>query len=117
MEKPRAPHAGGARDRADFFHRPGMACGKNPFVLREPLAPRAARCRGRVLFGYFLLHEQEKVTRPPGRRTKTHRDVSRFSRQRAENESKAKQMDSRFRGNDGNKVGTTREALDSRSRE
>ena len=22
---------------------------------------------GRVLFGYFLLHEQEKVTRPPGR--------------------------------------------------
>src|SRR5438552_9297988 len=47
-----------------------MACGKNPFARSEPLAPRAARRRGRVLFGYFLLHEQEKVTRPPGRRTK-----------------------------------------------
>src|SRR4051812_16990711 len=39
-----------------------------------------ARHRGCVLFGYFLLHKQEKVTRPPGRRAEKHRDVSRSSR-------------------------------------
>ena len=39
--------------------------------------PRPCGC---VLFGYFLLHKQEKVTRPPGWRTKTHRDVTRLSR-------------------------------------
>src|SRR5664279_4785054 len=50
---------------------------------RPPAANRreaTARHRGCVLFGYFLLHKQEKVTRPPGRRTEAHRDVSRSSR-------------------------------------
>src|SRR4051794_17384802 len=41
-----------------------------------------ARHRGCVLFGYFLLHKQEKGTRPPGGRAEKHRDVSRSSRQR-----------------------------------
>ena len=39
--------------------------------------------RGRVgalLFGYFLLGKQEKVTRSPGWRAEKHRDVQRFSR-------------------------------------
>jgi hypothetical protein len=31
-EKPRAPHAGGAMDRADSDNRPWMACGPNPFA-------------------------------------------------------------------------------------
>src|SRR6476646_3040170 len=61
-EKPRAPHAGGARDRADSDNRPWMACGPNPSARSEPSAQLRARIRGRVLFGYFLLHEQEKVT-------------------------------------------------------
>ena len=65
-EKPRAPHAGGARDRADSIVRPGMACRSNPSARSEPAALRPARHRGRVLFGDFLLHEQEKVTRRPG---------------------------------------------------
>ena len=81
-EKPRAPHAGGARDRADSDNRPWMACGPNPSARSEPSAKLRARIRGRVLFGYFLLHEQEKVTRPPGWRTEKHMDVSRFTQQR-----------------------------------
>src|ERR1700755_1923419 len=58
-----------------------MRCGPKPSARSEPLAQRGARIRGRVLFGYFLLHEQEKVTRPPGWRSEKHTDVSRFSRQ------------------------------------
>jgi len=61
-EKPRAQHAGGAMDRADSDNRPWMACGPNPSARSEPSAKLRARIRGRVLFGYFLLHEQEKVT-------------------------------------------------------
>ena len=80
-DQPRAPHAGGAMDRADFDNRPWMACGRNPSARSEPSAQPRARIRGRVLFGYFLLHEQEKVTRPPGWRTEKHMDVSRLSRQ------------------------------------
>src|SRR6476646_10540078 len=80
-DQPRAPHAGGARDRADFDNRPWLACGRNPSARSEPSAQPRARIRGRVLFGYFLLHEQEKVTRPPGWRTEKHTDVSRLSRQ------------------------------------
>src|SRR5215472_17541475 len=66
----------------------------------EPLAKFAGHgCpanRGRegvFFFGYFLLGKQKKVTRPPGWRTKKHRDVSRSSRKRqslAKNKSKAK---------------------------
>src|SRR5215467_14179170 len=36
---------------------------------------RGPRSRGCVFFGYFLLHKQKKVTRPPGWRTKQHKDV------------------------------------------
>src|SRR4051812_29244966 len=49
-----------------------------------------ARHRGCVLFGYFLLHKQEKVTRPPGGRTKKHRDVSRSSQRGRNNKSETK---------------------------
>ncbi len=37
-DQPRAPHAGGAMDRADSDNRPWMACGPNPFARSEPLA-------------------------------------------------------------------------------
>src|SRR4051812_39168775 len=90
-------------DRADFFNRPRMACGKNPFVRSEPLAARAARRRG-CLFLWLLSFGQAKESNSAARKAdETHRDVSRSSRLRAENEeqrAKAK-MDSRFRGNDG----------------
>src|SRR3954470_14924655 len=67
-------------DRAVFAAGHGWPVGKTPAARSEPAASRRARHRGCVLFGYFLLHKQEKVTRPPGRRTKQHRDVSRSSR-------------------------------------
>src|SRR5262244_3429594 len=52
----------------------------NPAARSEPSPQARARIRGRVFFGYFLVHEQEKVTRPPGGRTEKRRDASRFSR-------------------------------------
>ncbi|MCY1300810.1 hypothetical protein D9M70_503930 [compost metagenome] len=36
----------------------------------EPGAKRRAGCRGGLLFGYFFLARQEKVTRPGGRNQK-----------------------------------------------
>jgi hypothetical protein len=74
--------AGGAMDRAAFAAGHGWPVGKTPAARSEPFAQRRALHRGCVLFGYFLLHKQEKVTRPPGWRTEQHRDVSRFSRKR-----------------------------------
>src|SRR4051812_20196058 len=99
MDLPRAPHAGGARDRADFFNRPGMACGKNPFARSAPLAPRAARRRG-CLFLWLLSFGQAKESNSAARKAdETHRDVSRFSRQRRSSIAKVK-MDSGLRRND-----------------
>jgi hypothetical protein len=48
-EKPRAPHAGGARDRADFDNRPWMACGRNPSARSEP-SPLGEGANPRVPF-------------------------------------------------------------------
>ena len=55
---------GGARDRAHFAAGHGWPVGKTPAARSAPGAQRRARHRGCVLFGYFLLHKQEKVTRP-----------------------------------------------------
>ena len=62
----RAQRAGGARDRAAVAAGQGGPVGKTPAAQSAPFAQRRARHRGRVLFGDFLLHEQEKVTRRPG---------------------------------------------------
>src|SRR5215467_2194196 len=49
--------------------RDGLSAKPRPPAAHPAL--RAGRdAEGVLLFGYFLLHEQEKVTRPPGRRTK-----------------------------------------------
>src|SRR3954467_15610833 len=69
-------------DRAAFAAGHGRPVGKPPAARSAPGALRRARHRGCVLFGYFLLHKQEKVTRPPGRRAEKHTDVSRSSCQR-----------------------------------
>src|SRR5262245_2294242 len=55
-----------ARDRAHSAAAQGCAVSGTPAARSEPFAQRRARHRGRVLFGDFLLHEQEKVTRRPG---------------------------------------------------
>jgi len=57
---------GGARDRAAFAAGQGRPVGKTPAARSEPFAQRRARHRGCVLFGYFLLHKQEKVTPSQG---------------------------------------------------
>src|SRR5215475_7745238 len=88
-----------ARDRAHSA-RGQDALLPNPFARSEPSPQARARIRGRVLFGYFLLHEQEKVTRPPGWRTEKRRDASRFSRSAEDQE----QMDSGLRRNDERKL-------------
>ena len=73
---------GRAHDARAFAVRPLMACQRTSGAAsrRRRADARRPRPRGCVLFGYFLLHKQEKVTRPPGWRTKNHRDVSRLSR-------------------------------------
>ena len=44
-------------------------------------AQRRRRTRGALLFGYFLVGKQEKVTRSPGMASEKHRDVSRLPRE------------------------------------
>ncbi len=69
-EKPRAPHAGGARDRADSAAGHGWPVSRT----RSPAADRSLRERrgseGAVFFGYFLLGKQKKVTGGHGWPTK-----------------------------------------------
>jgi len=57
----------GARDRAQFDASPGMDCQRTPEPAREVGGQdaRRPRHRGGLLFGYFLLATQEKVTRSP----------------------------------------------------
>ena len=79
-DQPRAPHAGGARDRADSDNRPWMACGPNPSARSEPLAPRAARIRG-CRFLWLLSFGQAKESNwRPWMADEPHTDVSRSSR-------------------------------------
>jgi len=76
-EKPRAPHAGGAMDRADFDNRPWMACGRNPSARSEPSPSARARIRG-CLFLWLLSFGQAKESNwPPWMADKPHTDVSR----------------------------------------
>ena len=74
----------------------GWPVGETRSPVANPRLQARARIRRRVLFGYFLLHEQEKVTRPPGRRTRPHRDVSRSS-QSAEDQKTKEQSQNGFR--------------------
>jgi len=61
----RNARSGGAMDRADSAACTGMCTQRNTGELPRTFraGARKAQCQGRVLFGYFLLHEQEKVTR------------------------------------------------------
>src|SRR5215475_7729787 len=78
--------------RARSLRAQGRALSEPP----EPLAKFAGQgCpanRGRegaLSLGYFSLGKQREVTRPPGRRTKQHKDVSRFSRKPQRRKTKA----------------------------
>src|SRR5690348_12354901 len=68
--------------RARSLSAHGRAVSEPPERPREGagLTPGDRGRVGALLFGYFLLGKQEKVTRPPGWRTKKHRDVKRLSR-------------------------------------
>ena len=57
-----------AHDACEFVARTGTCVQRTPACLRVP--PQAARHPGCVLFGYFLLHKQEKVTRATDARGK-----------------------------------------------
>ena len=81
-EKPRAPHAGGARDRADSDNRPWMACGPNPSARSEPSAQPRARIRGCLFLWLLSFGQAKESNRRPWMVDEKHTDVSRFSRQR-----------------------------------
>jgi hypothetical protein len=60
-------------DAREFFVGTWMCRRRTPQPTREPDfagTQNQARHRGVLLFGYFLLDKQEKVTRPPLRGTK-----------------------------------------------
>src|SRR5580765_5419490 len=79
-EKPRAPHAGGAMDRADSAHRPWMACGPNPSARSEPSPSARARIRGCLFFWLLSFWQTKESNWPPWMADKKHTDVSRLSR-------------------------------------
>ena len=55
--------------RASSLHAQGCVFNEPRHALADPeRAARRARCPGRILFGDFLLGEQEKVTRAPDAR-------------------------------------------------
>jgi len=73
---------GRAHEARAFAVRPGMACQRTSGASsrsRLGTMPKRPRPRGCLSLGYFSLGKQREVTRPPGWRTKTHRDVSRSS--------------------------------------
>ena len=80
-DQPRAPHAGGARDRADSDERPWMASWPNPSARSEPSPQARARRRG-CRFLWLLSFGQAKESNwPPWMADKKHTDVSRLSQQ------------------------------------
>ena len=93
--KPRAPHAGRARDRAHSGYAPGMARNPNPAALRVPSPKARARLRGCVSLVTFFA-QAKKVTRPPGWRTKPHMDVSRLSRSATEQSNRKRRARSKW---------------------
>ena len=70
---------GGARDRADSVVSARMRCRRNPAAACGPAGqePGGRSVRGALLFGYFLLGKQEKVTRLQGCR-RNPQDANRF---------------------------------------
>jgi hypothetical protein len=83
----RVPRTRGGPGRPAFGDRAG-ALPPNP-GRPQRTGRRPARNRGCISLVTFFV-QAKKVTRPPGRRTKPHRDVRRFSRQRRESKSKTK---------------------------
>ena len=81
-EKPRAPHAGGARDRADSDNRPWMACGPNPSARSEPSAQPRARIRGCLFLWLLSFGQAKESNRRPWMVDEKHTDVSRLSNRR-----------------------------------
>jgi len=70
-QRPRRPK--GRRDGSRRFrcvHRDVHSAEHRPRPRTFRAGARKAQCQGRVLLGYFLLHEQEKVTRSPKGRVK-----------------------------------------------
>jgi len=59
-----------------------MACQRTSgaYSRSRPASPADRALGGALLFGYFLLGKQEKVTRSPGMASEKHRDVRRVSR-------------------------------------
>ena len=80
-DQPRAPHAGGARDRADSDDRPGMACWPNPFARSEPSPKARARIRGCRFLWLLSFGQAKESNRRPWMVDEKHMDVSRLSHQ------------------------------------
>jgi hypothetical protein len=107
----RKARRGARMDAREFVVSTWTCCRQTPQPPREPDfagTQNQARRRGVLLFGYFLLDKQEKVTRPPLRGTKLaksqlqsrgKRNAS-IRRNNRENRNASKSLDSRLRGND-----------------
>src|SRR5439155_7594399 len=59
------PVGGGARARRFCWEQECNFSGTRPLTRAFRAGARKAQCEGVLLFGYFLLHKQEKVTRSP----------------------------------------------------
>jgi hypothetical protein len=71
-------------DAREFVVSTWTCCRQTPQPTREPdfaWTQNQARHRGVLLFGYFLLDKQEKVTRPPLRGTKLAKSQQQKSRE------------------------------------
>ena len=87
------------RTRASSLSAQGCAVSEPPQRTRAVGGSIADRALGgALLFGYFLLGKQEKVTRSPGRASEKHRDVRRVSRNTPR--AKGKELDPGFRRDD-----------------
>ena len=88
----------GRREGSRRF-RCGTGCavsGTRPPAAHPPRQRRAPHS-GCLLFGYFLLGKQEKVTRSPGMASETRRDAGRLSRN---TEAQSKELDPGLRRDD-----------------
>ena len=75
---PRAAR-GRARDRAHSAAGQEAPSAEPRPTVANPRRRRGRGTEGALSLGYFSLGKQREVTRPPGWRTKQHRDVSRLS--------------------------------------
>src|SRR6476661_435046 len=94
-DQPRAPHAGGAMDRADFDNRPWMACGRNPSARSEPSPTARARIRGCLFLWLLSFGQAKESNRRPWMVDEPHTDVSRLSRSAEKPTKRLKQPEQR----------------------